>query len=61
MRHIQTVAREGGGGGWLPGCRPPPNQILKNTNFVNLVSSVLRDLLFSQSQPPKLTDDISEF
>jgi hypothetical protein len=56
MRHIQTGAH-GGCRGLLPGCRFPPNRILKNTDFVDLISNILRDLLFSQNQPPKLADD----
>jgi hypothetical protein len=37
-----------GGGGVMPGFRPPPNQNFKNTDFVDLISNGLCDLLFSQ-------------
>ena len=46
--------RKGEGG--LPGCSPPQDRNLKNTDFVDIVSNVLRDLSFSLNQPLKSAD-----
>jgi hypothetical protein len=35
----------------------PQNRNLKNTDFVDMISKVLRNFLFSQNQPMKSADD----
>jgi hypothetical protein len=48
--HIQV-------GGCQAGAPPPPNRNLKNTDFVDMTSKVLRDLPFRRNQPLKSADD----
>jgi len=54
-----------GGGDVLTSCStpPPPNiEIKKKNSFVDMMlSNVLRDLLFSQTQPLKLADNTLAF
>jgi hypothetical protein len=48
------------GGGGVPGCSAPltPNQILNNTDSVDImISKVLCDFPFSQNQPLKSADN----
>jgi hypothetical protein len=45
------------GGGGLQPDSPPQTRNLKNTDLVDIISSVLRDLPFSQNQPLKSADD----
>jgi hypothetical protein len=42
---------------WAPPPQKPLNQNLKNTDFVDIISKILRDLPFSWNQPVKSADD----
>jgi hypothetical protein len=59
LRHKSNQGRTRGG--CRAAARQPPqipqNLNLKNTNFVDMVSKVLRDLPFSRNQPLKSAND----
>jgi hypothetical protein len=52
-QHCRTPG--GGGGCSVP--PPPRRRYLKNTGFVDTISTVLRDLRFSLNQPLKSSND----